>query len=206
MLGGRHRCREDILLQTLVTSLLLANRPDELNLVLVDFKGGSAFLPFENCPHVVSLSGPPADDPRRQSSTRRPRPGSSRRSAPRCATAGSHSWPGTAARSTSIGRAPAARACRRCHDWYMIFDEFARVLDVSPDFLQELVNVAAKGRSLGMHLVLATQSTAGKLSAGDEEQHRPAHHAAAERAARTASRCSASRTRSASPAGSSGRG
>ena len=46
----------------------------------------------------------------------------------------------------------------------MIFDEFARVLETSPDFLKELVNVAAKGRSLGMHLVLATQSLQGKLS------------------------------------------
>lgn len=46
----------------------------------------------------------------------------------------------------------------------MVFDEFARVLESSPDFLKELVNVAAKGRSLGMHLVLATQSLQGKLS------------------------------------------
>jgi hypothetical protein len=46
----------------------------------------------------------------------------------------------------------------------MIFDEFARVLETSPDFLKELVNVAAKGRSLGMDLVLATQSLQGKLS------------------------------------------
>ena len=46
----------------------------------------------------------------------------------------------------------------------MIFDEFARVLETSPDFLKELVNVAAKGRSIGMHLVLATQALQGKLS------------------------------------------
>uniref|UniRef100_UPI0010413C5E FtsK/SpoIIIE domain-containing protein n=1 Tax=Candidatus Protofrankia californiensis TaxID=1839754 RepID=UPI0010413C5E len=55
MLGGATGAGKSILLQTLVTSLLLANTPDELNLVLVDFKGGSAFLPFEHCPHVVGL-------------------------------------------------------------------------------------------------------------------------------------------------------
>jgi S-DNA-T family DNA segregation ATPase FtsK/SpoIIIE len=55
MLAGATGAGKSMLLQTLVTSLLMANRPDELNLVLVDFKGGSAFLPFARCPHVVSL-------------------------------------------------------------------------------------------------------------------------------------------------------
>ena len=55
MLGGATGAGKSVLLQTLVTSLLLANRPDELNLVLVDFKGGSAFLPFQHCPHVIAL-------------------------------------------------------------------------------------------------------------------------------------------------------
>ena len=69
------------------------------------------------------------------------------------------------ARSTTTG-APARLqpALPRLPRVVLIFDEFARLLDVSPDFLKELVNVAAKGRSLGVHLVLATQSLQGKLS------------------------------------------
>src|SRR5690349_13632641 len=55
MLGGATGAGKSVLLQTLVTALLLANRPDELDLVPVDFKGGGAFLPFERCPHVVTL-------------------------------------------------------------------------------------------------------------------------------------------------------
>src|SRR5690606_3725288 len=42
-------------LQTLVVSLALANRPDALNFVLVDYKGGSAFADCERLPHTVGM-------------------------------------------------------------------------------------------------------------------------------------------------------
>ncbi|MGP4096488.1 FtsK/SpoIIIE domain-containing protein [Nonomuraea sp. KM90] len=157
MLGGATGAGKSILLQTLVTSLLLANRPDELNLVLVDFKGGSAFLPFEHCPHVVGLirsTGDTAADVFDESAARRVlasvRAEVRRREAILARYGGEIDvyW-------NAGGRLPRL---------VMVFDEFARVLEVSPDFLRELVNVAAKGRSLGMHLVLATQSLQGKLS------------------------------------------
>ncbi|RVX46931.1 S-DNA-T family DNA segregation ATPase FtsK/SpoIIIE [Nonomuraea polychroma] len=157
MLGGATGAGKSILLQTLVTSLLLANRPDELNLVLVDFKGGSAFLPFEHCPHVVGLirsTGDTAADVFDESAAGRVlasvRAEVRRREAILARYGGEIDayW-------EAGGRLPRL---------VMVFDEFARVLETSPDFLRELVNVAAKGRSLGMHLVLATQSLQGKLS------------------------------------------
>ncbi|MFC4013466.1 FtsK/SpoIIIE domain-containing protein [Nonomuraea purpurea] len=157
MLGGATGAGKSILLQTLVTALLLANRPDELNLVLVDFKGGSAFLPFEHCPHVVGLirsTGDTAADVFDESAARRVlasvRAEVRRREAVLARYGGEIDvyW-------DAGGRLPRL---------VMVFDEFARVLETSPDFLRELVNVAAKGRSLGMHLVLATQSLQGKLS------------------------------------------
>ncbi|RBY80901.1 hypothetical protein DQ238_07625 [Geodermatophilus sp. TF02-6] len=164
MLGGATGAGKSILLQTLVTSLLLSNRSDELDLVLVDFKGGSAFLPFEDCPQVVGLIRSTGETPADVFDE------------------------AAAIRVLASVRAEVRRResllaryggeideyCRaRCGDaalpalprLVMVFDEFARVLEVSPDFLRELVNVAAKGRSLGMHLVLATQSLQGKLSA-----------------------------------------
>ncbi|NUR83972.1 MAG: FHA domain-containing protein, partial [Nonomuraea sp.] len=157
MLGGATGAGKSILLRTLVTSLLLANRPDELNLVLVDFKGGGAFLPFEHCPHVVGLirsTGDTAADVFDEAAARRV----------------------LASVRAEVGRREAIlaryggeidaywRSGGRLPRLVMVFDEFARVLESSPDFLRELVNVAAKGRSLGMHLVLATQSLQGKLS------------------------------------------
>ncbi|MFG1947537.1 FtsK/SpoIIIE domain-containing protein [Nonomuraea sp. NPDC048826] len=157
MLGGATGAGKSILLQTLVTSLLLANRPDELNLVLVDFKGGSAFLPFEHCPHVVSLirsTGDTAADVFDEAAALRVL--SSVRAEVRRREAILARYGGEIdAYWAAGGRLPRL---------VMVFDEFARVLETSPDFLRELVNVAAKGRSLGMHLVLATQSLQGKLS------------------------------------------
>ncbi|WP_232425324.1 FtsK/SpoIIIE domain-containing protein [Pseudofrankia inefficax] len=164
MLGGATGAGKSILLQTLVTSLLLANAPDELNLVLIDFKGGGAFLPFENCPHVVALlrsTGETAADVFDQAAARRVlasvRAEVHRRERLLARYGGEidEYW-----RARRTGR-PMASLPRLA----LVFDEFARVLETSPDFLRELVNVAAKGRSLGMHLVLATQSLQGKLSA-----------------------------------------
>ncbi|MFI8094048.1 FtsK/SpoIIIE domain-containing protein [Streptomyces sp. NPDC086080] len=163
MLGGATGAGKSILLQTLVTSLLLANRPDELNLVLVDFKGGSAFLPFQHCPHVVALirstGETPADvfdDAAAARLLASVRAEVSRRESVLARYDGEIDtyW---RRRRSGPGLPPLPRLV-------MVFDEFARVLETSPDFLKELVNVAAKGRSLGMHLVLATQSLQGKLS------------------------------------------
>lgn len=163
MLGGATGAGKSILLQTLVTALLLANRPDELNMVLVDFKGGGAFLPFQHCPHVTALIRSTGDTPadtfgaadaaRVLASVAAE---VSRRESILAPFGGEIDayW---RARASDPRMAPLPRLV-------MIFDEFARVLDKAPDFLKELVNVAGKGRSLGMHLVLATQSLQGKLN------------------------------------------
>ncbi|MEV0704671.1 FtsK/SpoIIIE domain-containing protein [Saccharopolyspora sp. NPDC050389] len=163
MLGGATGAGKSILLQTLVTSLLLTNRPDELNLVLVDFKGGSAFLPFRHCPHVTALirsTGETVAEVFDEAAAARTlssiRAEVSRRESLLARYEGEIDKYWQRAR-TSPDLPPLPRLV-------MIFDEFARVLDSSQDFIKELVGVAAKGRSLGMHLVLATQSLQGKLS------------------------------------------
>ena len=162
MLGGATGAGKSILLQTLVTALLMANQPDELNLVLVDFKGGSAFLPFEGCPHVTALirstgetaadSFDEADAARMLASMR----AEVRRRESMLARFGGEIDAYWRARHAQPDMPPLPRLV-------MIFDEFARALESSPNFLKELVYVAGKGRSLGMHLVLATQSLQGKL-------------------------------------------
>ena len=54
--GHRHHRRgKSELLQTLVASLAVADRPDELTFVLVDYKGGSAFKDCARLPHTVGM-------------------------------------------------------------------------------------------------------------------------------------------------------
>ena len=164
MLGGATGAGKSVLLQTLVTSLLLHNRPDELDLVLVDFKGGGAFLPFERCPHVVALIRSTGETPADVfDEAAAARVLASVRAEVRRRESLLARYGGEIDEYWRVGRRePDLATLPRL---VMIFDEFARVLETSPDFLKELVNVAAKGRSLGMHLLLSTQSLQGKLSA-----------------------------------------
>ena len=43
------------LLRTLVLSLLVTHSPGPLSMVLVDYKGGATFAPFEGVPHVAGV-------------------------------------------------------------------------------------------------------------------------------------------------------
>jgi S-DNA-T family DNA segregation ATPase FtsK/SpoIIIE len=129
--------------------------------VLVDFKGGAAFLPFANCPHVVGLirstNDTPADSFDEAAAGRvlaSIRAEVERRERTLARYGGEID---EFLRGRPAGEPPLPRLL-------LVFDEFARALETAPGFVKELVNVAAKGRSLGMHLLLATQSLQGKLT------------------------------------------
>ena len=51
------------LLRTLITALALPHPPEDLSMVLVDYKGGAAFAPFAGLPHVAGIIDNLADDP-----------------------------------------------------------------------------------------------------------------------------------------------
>ena len=57
-------------------------------------------------------------------------------------------------------------------------DEFAALTAEVPEFVDGMVNIAQRGRSLGMHLILATQRPAGVVTPQHPGQHRPADRAA----------------------------
>lgn len=46
---------------------------------------------------------------------------------------------------------------------FLISDEFAELKSEEPDFIRELVSAARIGRSLGVHLILATQKPGGVI-------------------------------------------
>src|SRR5207248_7365012 len=55
LIAGTTGSGKSELLQTLVASLAVANRPDELTFVLIDYKGGSAFADCARLPHTVGM-------------------------------------------------------------------------------------------------------------------------------------------------------
>ncbi|WP_419926108.1 FtsK/SpoIIIE domain-containing protein [Candidatus Poriferisocius sp.] len=159
LVGGTTGSGKSELLRTLVASLASTCSPEQVNFVLIDYKGGSAFDACASLPHVVGLVTD-LDDRLAERALRcleaelRHREQVLRE---RGATDLSHYRSLAQTEGGSRG-APLARLV-------VIIDEFAALVNELPGFMDALVNVAQRGRSLGMHLVLATQRPAGAVNA-----------------------------------------
>ncbi|MGO1167022.1 MAG: FtsK/SpoIIIE domain-containing protein, partial [Janibacter sp.] len=136
-------------LQTWVASLAARLSPEEITFVLVDYKGGAAFAECARLPHTVGLL---TDlDPEQ---------------AERALTS-------LDAELTRRERILAASGATDIDDHrgaplprlMIIIDEFRMLAEEQPDALSHLMRIAAVGRSLGVHLVLATQRPGGIVSA-----------------------------------------
>ncbi len=142
------------LLQTLIASLALANRPDELVFVLVDYKGGAAFGPCTQLPHTVGMVTD-LDGSLVERALASLHAELSRREAV-LADAGAKDI-------EDHRRVVSARDV--LPRLVIVVDEFASLAEELPDFVGGLVGIAQRGRSLGVHLVLATQRPEGVVSA-----------------------------------------
>ncbi|MBO1765807.1 FtsK/SpoIIIE domain-containing protein [Allobranchiibius sp. GilTou38] len=153
LVAGTTGAGKSELLQTLIASLALASPPDRLTFVLIDYKGGAAFQDCARLPHTLGLV---TDlDTHLTSRALRSLEAEVRRRERLLAAVGASDL-GDYERSTH--REPLARLC-------IVIDEFRVLSEELPDFINGLVRIAAVGRSLGIHLVLATQRPAGVVSA-----------------------------------------
>jgi S-DNA-T family DNA segregation ATPase FtsK/SpoIIIE len=141
-------------LRTLVTSLALHTSPEHLSFVLVDYKGGAAFRECARLPHSAGLVTDLDDRLGRRALLsltaelkRRERIFSS---------LGVSDFAAYQRLSTDDGPLPRL---------VIVIDEFRALAEELPDFVDGLVRIAALGRSLGVHLVLATQRPAGVVTA-----------------------------------------
>ena len=143
------------LLQTIIASLAVGNRPDEFNFVLVDYKGGAAFKDCNHLPHTVGM----VTDLDGHLTTRALESlgAELRHREHQLARAGAKDIEDYLA-----GREPGDEPMPRL---LIIIDEFAALVAELPDFVTGLVDVARRGRSLGVHLILATQRPAGVVNA-----------------------------------------
>ncbi len=148
------------LLQTLVTALAIEHHPYFVNFLLIDFKGESTFGVFRKLPHTVgmvsnldktgairALEAIRAENIRRQQFLAR------------------HKVEDITEYHQEISRKGKIPS-----DWeplphlFIIVDEFAQLAKDLPNFLPELVATVRVGRSLGLHLILATQRPAGVVT------------------------------------------
>lgn len=140
------------LLRTLVLGMIARHSPEELNLVLVDFKGGATFLDFSEMHHIAAVVTNLSDEAylvvrmkdaltaevnRRQQQLRR---------------------------AGNVADVSAYRALRQTDPalppmpaLLIVVDEFAELLTQYPDFIDLFSSIGRLGRSLGVHMLLASQ-------------------------------------------------
>jgi S-DNA-T family DNA segregation ATPase FtsK/SpoIIIE len=156
LIAGTTGSGKSELLQSLVASLATANRPDEMTFVLVDYKGGSAFAECAALPHTVGMV---TDlDPHQVE----------------------RALASLSAELTRREHILAAVGAKDIEDYQflvdkrqaqpvprlvIVIDEFASMARDLPEFITGVVNIAQRGRSLGIHLILATQRPSGVVSA-----------------------------------------
>lgn len=132
------------LLVSWVTAIATANGPDRVAFVLADFKGGTAFEPLRALKQVVAVITDLDEEGARR---------------------------GVSSLTAELRRREAVLAAAGARDvgdvsmprLVIVVDEFAALLAEHPDLGAVFTDIAARGRALGMHLILGTQRAAGVI-------------------------------------------
>lgn len=139
-------------LQSILASIALTYAPTRWTFLLVDYKGGAAFAELRELPHSLGLlTNIDAHEVRRLSAALH---AELDRRMDLLRQAGAGSFEELQRRSPEP---PLARLL-------IVVDEFAALVHENPEFVELLLEVGRAGRSLGVHLVLATQRPSGAIS------------------------------------------
>ncbi len=139
-------------LRTLALGLVATHPPEALNLVLVDFKGGATFLGFERLRHVAAVITNLSEEAHLVARMRDALAGEMTRRQQALRVAGNFAnlTDYETARSAGAALAPLPVL-------FIVVDEFSELLSQQPDFADLFTAIGRVGRSLGMHLLLASQ-------------------------------------------------
>lgn len=144
------------LLQSYILSMATLYHPHEVSFMIIDFKGGGMVNQFKDLPHLIgsitnidgkeidrSLKSIKAELKKRQ----------------RCFAEANVNHIDAYIRKTKLGEVNEI-----IPHLIVIVDEFAELKAEQPEFMKELISAARIGRSLGVHLILATQKPAGQVN------------------------------------------
>ncbi|MFC3995824.1 type VII secretion protein EccCa [Nocardiopsis sediminis] len=152
MLIGATGSGKSELLRTLVLSLALTHSPETLNFVLVDFKGGATFIGLDKLRHTSALITNLADEVTLVERMQDALHGELIRRQEQLRAAGNFS---------SIHEYEKARQANPAMEpmptLFVVVDEFSELLAAHRDFMELFVMIGRLGRSLGVHLLLASQ-------------------------------------------------
>ena len=140
------------LLRTLVLALAITHSSEVLNFVLVDFKGGATFLGLDALPHVSAVITNLEDELPLVDRMHAALNGELVRRQELLRSAGNHA----SVRDYEQAREQGA-PLRPLPTLFIVLDEFSELLSAKPEFIELFVMIGRLGRSLGVHLLLASQ-------------------------------------------------
>ena len=139
-------------LRTLVLGLALTHSPEQLNMVLVDFKGGATFSGMSQMPHVSAVITNLAQELTLVDRMQDALSGEMVRRQELLREAGNYA----SIRDYEKARA-AGEPLTPMPSLFLVVDEFSEMLSAKPEFIDLFVAIGRLGRSLGLHLLLASQ-------------------------------------------------
>lgn len=155
LLAGTTGSGKSEFLQTYILSLAVHFHPHEAAFLLIDYKGGGMAQPFRNIPHllgtITNIEGSKNFSMRALASIK-----SELKKRQRLFDQYQVNHINDYTKLYKQGKAEVAMP-----HLFLISDEFAELKSEEPDFIRELVSAARIGRSLGVHLILATQKPGG---------------------------------------------
>ncbi|GAA3534065.1 type VII secretion protein EccC [Nonomuraea rosea] len=140
------------LLRTLVLALAITHSSEALNFVLVDFKGGATFLGLDGLPHVSAVITNLEDELPLVDRMHDALHGELVRRQELLRASGNHG----SLRDYEQAREQGADL-RPLPTLFIVLDEFSELLSAKPEFIELFVMIGRLGRSLGVHLLLASQ-------------------------------------------------
>jgi S-DNA-T family DNA segregation ATPase FtsK/SpoIIIE len=152
LVGGTTGSGKSELLRSLIAALAATTDPRQLTFLLMDFKGGAAFDACARLPHTVGMVTD-LDEALVERALR--------------ALEAELQYRERLLRKAEADNLRAYH--ERDHDeplprLVVVIDEFAKMAREQPELLAALVDVAQRGRTLGVHLILATQRPAGVVN------------------------------------------
>ena len=139
-------------LRTLVLGLAMTHSPEQLNMVLVDFKGGATFAGMAEMPHVSAVITNLAQELTLVDRMQDALSGEMVRRQELLRDAGNYA----SVRDYEKARA-AGEPLQPLPSLFIVVDEFSEMLSAKPEFIDLFVAIGRLGRSLGLHLLLASQ-------------------------------------------------
>lgn len=146
-------------LRTIVLCMAINHPPERLALVLVDYKGGATFAGLEQTPHCAAMISNLSDDDGLVDRLHDALFGEMKRRQQLLAQAGNlpNVTEYNRRRDAMLADPSAGPPLEPLPNLFVVIDEFGELLTAKPDFIELFLAIGRIGRSIGVHLMLASQ-------------------------------------------------